>query len=71
MDKEINGTEWGTQNRFTQIESTYIYKGAKAIQWIKDSPSTNGVATSGYSHAKKISLDTDLIQSQKLIQNES
>ena len=35
-------------------------KGAKAIQWNKNSLLTNDVRTTGHSCAKKIYLDTDL-----------
>ena len=42
-------------------------KGAKATQWNKDSPSTNGTGKTGHPHAKKEkSLDTDLIPFMKI-----
>ena len=68
-NRQIDQWKKDLGNGLLPIELLISDKGAKIIQWNKDSPSTNGARTTGHPYAKKIIKTQTLYPSQKLTEN--
>jgi len=60
--------QWKKQprNRFTQIESTYLWQGAEALQWSKESLQQTALEQLDIYMKNELSLDIDLTHVTKV-----